>query len=174
MRQGTDRIRLRTLKNNFMNNNFNSSPFWQSLCFPFVPALNQNSSFFGRPFDRVVTAFGSFFSISFFHFIRRFWNQVLTCRGVSFSWRANSFLPWVERYFSWSNLSSMALSCSRVNTVRVLRKRRLSSKMARKYFGAWQMTAVLLWLGSDDAELNKIKYRIKICCPRGELFIKLA
>lgn len=130
-----------------------------------MQSLNQNSSFLGRPFARVVTALGSFFSISFFHFIRLFWNHVFTCNGVSFNWRAKSFLPCVERYLSWLNLSSISFSCSCVNTVLVLRKLRLSVKKERKYLGTGQRTGVLQWLDSPVAGQREkhitVKTRIK-------------
>lgn len=77
---------------------------------------------------------------SFFHFILRFWNQVLTWSGVSCSWWAKLFRPWVDRYFSLSNRCSRSKSCLRVKTVRVRRKRRLSSMKSRKYFGTGQIT----------------------------------
>ena len=126
-----------------------------------MQSLNQNSSFLGRPFARVVTAFGSFFNISFFHFIRLFWNHVFTCNGVSFSRRAKSFLPCVERYLSWLNLSSISFSCSCEKTVRVLRKLRLSVKKERKYLGTGQRTAALQWL--DSVVAGQRKKRIFIC-----------
>lgn len=122
-----------------------------------MQSLNQNSSFLGRPFARVVTAFGSFFNISFFHFIRLFWNHVFTCNGVSFNRWAKSFLPWVERYLSWLNLSSIIFSCSCENTVLVLRKLRLPFKKERKYLGTGQRTAVLQWLDSVVAAQRKNK-----------------
>ena len=122
-----------------------------------MQSVNQNSSFLGRPFARVVTALGSFFNISFFHFIRLFWNHVFTCNGVSFNRRAKSFLPWVERYLSSLNLSSINFSCSCENTVLVLRKLRLSVKKERKYLGTGQRTGLDSVVADQRKERNQTK-----------------
>lgn len=119
------------------------------------PPLIQNSSFLGLPLDRVVTAFGSLFKVSFFHFILLFWNQVFTCNGVRWSSLANLFLSCVDRYFIVENFSSIRLSWDRENTVRVLWKRRLSSRNARKYFGSWKASFPRTWGGAVPWEKEK-------------------
>ena len=50
-------------------------------------------------------------SLSFFHFIRRFWNQTLTCFSVSPSDRAISILRGLQRYLLKWNSFSNSTSC---------------------------------------------------------------
>lgn len=54
----------------------------------------------------------------FFHFVRRFWNQIFTCVSVRLSERAKLSLSQTDRYLVLLNLFSRATSCSYVNAVR--------------------------------------------------------
>lgn len=47
------------------------------------------------------------FASSFFHFIRRFWNQILMCLSVRFNMAASSILLGLEIYLlKWNSFSS--------------------------------------------------------------------
>lgn len=61
----------------------------------------------------------------FFHFVRRFWNHVLTCCSVSPSCFASTSLSGTERYFWREKLSSSVTICSAVKTVRAFLDLRL-------------------------------------------------
>ena len=61
--------------------------------------------------------------ICFFHFVRRFWNHVLTWVSLSFCCLAKLFRSVIVRYFLSWNLSSSALSWLLVKVV--LRRRSL-------------------------------------------------
>lgn len=55
-----------------------------------------------------------FLSSSFFHFIRRFWNQILMCLSVKFSITASSTRRGREMYLLKRNSFSSSSSCARV------------------------------------------------------------
>ena len=57
----------------------------------------------------------------FFHFVRRFWNQILTCVSVRLNERAKLSLSQTDKYLVLLNLFSKATSCSYVKAVLALR-----------------------------------------------------
>ena len=69
---------------------------------------------------------------AFFHFVRRFWNQILTCCWVTWRLVAISALSAEERYFLLSKLFSSSNICLPVNVVRIffLLELELSSSFA--------------------------------------------
>jgi len=59
----------------------------------------------------------SAWALHFFHFILRFWNQILTCRSVRFNWVAISDrLSFVKKWLKWNSFSS-SKSCFLVYAV---------------------------------------------------------
>lgn len=76
-----------------------------------------------------------------FHLARRFWNQILTCTSLSFSWWAIWDRSLRERYFfEWNSFSSSS-SCSDVNAVR---RRRLapSSKKSSPWSDGTRLSSI--------------------------------
>lgn len=65
----------------------------------------------------LVGAVASMPGFCFFHFVRRFWNQILTCVSVKLNDIARFKRSHTERYRVVLNLFSKATSCSYVNAV---------------------------------------------------------
>lgn len=102
------------------------------------------------------------FTVSFFHFILRFWNHVLT--WVSFNPRVCASLPRlvVSKYFCSKNVFSSTRSCKSVKTVRdFLHRRPLGVRnvgFTRKYTGSLLITS---GLGSSRRKIKIKKINIQ-------------